>query len=282
MQIELIETFLDLCATRNFNRTAERMGVTQSAVSGRVKALERALECRLFTRSRSGTELTTEGLRFEPHARGILASWSVGKRAAQERSAAGLTLRIGIQQDLVVQHAGQWIETLRSALPSAAFYVEADFSTQTCLDVTAGLLDLGIVFTPQPHPDLHFETLGDVSYVMVSTEHSQISDVAVESYILPNYSPAIARRHGALYPALSAAVVSSGQNAIVAGLLGALGGTTYLLADTAAEFVESGAGQYVAGAARIEQSVYGALHLRNRHRGPHKRMLAVVRGQLGG
>ncbi|MEO1154604.1 MAG: LysR family transcriptional regulator [Pseudomonadota bacterium] len=87
MQIELIETFLDLCATRNFNRTAERMGVTQSAVSGRVKALERALECRLFTRSRSGTELTTEGLRFEPLWRA--ASWPVGRWAnAQHRNAA--------------------------------------------------------------------------------------------------------------------------------------------------------------------------------------------------
>ncbi|MEO1789138.1 MAG: LysR family transcriptional regulator, partial [Pseudomonadota bacterium] len=121
-----------------------------------------------------------------------------------------------------------------------------------------------------------------VSYVMVSTEHSQISEVSVEGYILPNYSPAIARRHGALYPALSAAVVSSGQNAIVAGLIASLGGTTYLLEDTAADFVDSGAGGYVAGAARIEQSVYGALHLRNRHRGPHKRMLSVVRAQLGG
>ena len=43
MQIELIETFLDLLETRSFNRTAERLGVTQSTVSGRVRALERML-----------------------------------------------------------------------------------------------------------------------------------------------------------------------------------------------------------------------------------------------
>lgn len=48
MQIELIETFLDLCETRSFNRTAERLGVTQSTISGRVKALEGALGQRLF------------------------------------------------------------------------------------------------------------------------------------------------------------------------------------------------------------------------------------------
>ena len=43
MQIDLIETFLDLCETRNFNRTAERLGVTQSTVSGLLKAMEREL-----------------------------------------------------------------------------------------------------------------------------------------------------------------------------------------------------------------------------------------------
>jgi DNA-binding transcriptional LysR family regulator len=39
MQTELLETFLDLCETRSFNRTADRLGVTQSTISGRVRAL---------------------------------------------------------------------------------------------------------------------------------------------------------------------------------------------------------------------------------------------------
>ncbi|MGL4281320.1 MAG: LysR family transcriptional regulator, partial [Albidovulum sp.] len=68
MQIELIETFLDLCDTKSFNRTADKLGVTQSTVSGRVRALEATLGRTLFTRSRAGTELTLEGLQFETHA----------------------------------------------------------------------------------------------------------------------------------------------------------------------------------------------------------------------
>ena len=53
MQIELIETFIDLCDTRSFNRTAEKLGVTQSTISGRIRALEAILERTLFTRSRA-------------------------------------------------------------------------------------------------------------------------------------------------------------------------------------------------------------------------------------
>ena len=52
MQIELIETFLDLTETRSFNRTAERLGITQSTVSGRVAALESALDANMARASR--------------------------------------------------------------------------------------------------------------------------------------------------------------------------------------------------------------------------------------
>ena len=71
MQIELLDTFLDLIETRSFHRTAERLHVTQSTISARLKALEQALGGRLFTRSRAGTDLTTEGLKFETHARAL-------------------------------------------------------------------------------------------------------------------------------------------------------------------------------------------------------------------
>lgn len=48
MQTELIETFLDLCETRSFNRTAERLGIMQSTVSGRIRALEAAVGRRIL------------------------------------------------------------------------------------------------------------------------------------------------------------------------------------------------------------------------------------------
>ena len=43
MNLELLETFLDVLETRNFNRTAERLGTTQSTVSMRIRALEAAV-----------------------------------------------------------------------------------------------------------------------------------------------------------------------------------------------------------------------------------------------
>ncbi len=282
MQIELIDTFLDLCETRSFNRTADQMGVTQSTVSGRVKSLERILGCRLFVRGRAGTQLTTEGLRFEPHARSLRRSWVEALHATRNKAAAALTLRIGIQQDLVINHVGDWIGTLRAALPEAALYVEADFSSQILNDVLSGDYEIGIIYTPKPHPDLHFETLGDVVYRMVSTEATTVSEVSPESYILPNFSPAFSRTHAALLPNLSSAKTASGQNAIIAGLVSSLGGSTFVLDATARELETTGRCKLVRDAPAIDQSVYAAIHLRNRHRVPHRRMIQLIRQQISG
>jgi DNA-binding transcriptional LysR family regulator len=280
MNIEQIETFLDLCDTRSFNRTAERLGVTQSTISGRVRVLEAALKCRLLERSRAGTELTTEGLRFEPHARAVRLAWRDGMQNARGAGSSARTARIGIQHDLLGDGVADWVAVLQGAMPQTALYVEADYSTQMCADVASGALDLAIFYTPKPNPDLHFETLGEIAYVMVSTEARDIADVRAETYILANFAPAFSATHAALLPSLSVGAVSSGQNAVVRGLLTAFGGSTYVLLQTALELARAGLAERVARAPVIAQPVYAGVHLRNRHRGPYRRALRALRAHL--
>lgn len=281
MQPELIDTFLDLVETRSFNKTAERLGVTQSTVSGRVRTLERQLDARLLERSRSGTRLTTAGLRFEPHARALRLTWAEAVQAVRDSGSAAMTVRIGIQHDLLADGIAGWVTALQSAVPEAALYVEGDYSTQMCADVMDGALDLAIIFSPRPNPDIHFETLGSVRYDMLSTEVDHIDRVRPDRYILANYSPAFSRAHAALLPFLSGGQVSSGQHAVIRGLLTAFGGSAYLLRDTVAEMVAAGEARRVARAPRIEQPVFAVVHLRNRHRRAHRRMIERLRTHLG-
>ena len=64
MNIDLARTFLEIAETGNFNKAAERLDVTQSTVSMRIKALEDEIGRPLFTRSKTGTELTPAGHQF--------------------------------------------------------------------------------------------------------------------------------------------------------------------------------------------------------------------------
>jgi DNA-binding transcriptional LysR family regulator len=282
MQIELIDTFLDLCDTRSFNKTADRLGVTQSTVSGRVQAIEAILDRTLFTRSRAGTELTLEGLKFEPHARRLRHSWTEAVRATRTAGTAAMTLRIGMQHDLTGNMIGGWVRDFRAALPDTAFYIEADYSPAMSSDLLIGALDFAMMYSARMHPDIHYETLGEITYRMVSTETDRLSSVRPESYILTNFSPAFGFAHADLHPHLTIATVSSGQSTAVAGLMTSLGGSAYVIAEMAQEMAAAGQCRIVADAPAIPQTVYAGVHLRNRHRPMHRRLLQLLRKQFGG
>ena len=281
MQIELIETFLDLCETKSFNRTAERLGMTQSTISGRVKSLEAIVGRRLFQRSRSGTALTTEGLRFEPHARSLRHDWVTALNATRDTTAAGHTMRIGLQHDLVGVEIDRLINQFRSTLPQTAFLIEADYSGQMCSDLTSGAQDIAVLYSPIPQPDLSFETLGEVSYVMLSTEATRLSEVDKANYILANYAPAFAHAHAALLPDFAHVSLSIGQNAAMVDLLTSLSGTAYVMRHSAEALVASGTCAYVEDAPVIAQPVLAGLNLRNRHRSAFRRLVGILRAHYG-
>jgi DNA-binding transcriptional LysR family regulator len=214
---------------------------------------------------------------FAPHARSLRLGWAEALTAARQAGDSALTLRIGLQNDLAANHIGDWVNAMRTAFPGVSFYVEPDYSASMCTELVAGSLDLALLFTPKPLPDLHFETVGEIAYRMVSTEAERLADVRADRYILPNYSPAFAQTHAILHPGLAAAQVSSGQNAAVTGLLLRLGGTSYVLEETARSLAGSSQLHTVGDAPAITQTVYAAVHHRNRHRPTHRRLVRLLR-----
>lgn len=282
MQIELLETFLDLIETNSFNRTSERLGLTQSTVSSRVKALEAELGQKLFTRSRAGTRPTAAGQRLVDHARTMRREWNEAKRTVRSVGKLTQAMRIGIQTDLAAAHIGNWFLEFRRALPETAFYIELDYSMQMSAEILSGEKDLAILFTPGLAPDLHYEAVGQISYRLVSSHAKHLSEVTPQRYIFANYSPAFDKAHRRLLPDFTGSAIASGQNAAVCGLLSALGGSAFVLEESAAGLVESGACHYVADVEPIPQEVYVAVHLRHRHSHAHRRILAIVRQHFSG
>lgn len=279
MQIELIETFLDLCETKSFNQTAERLGVTQSTVSGRIKTLENTVGRRLFQRSRSGTALTTEGLRFEPHARSLRHNWVTALNATRDTAIAGVTMRIGLQHDLIGIDVSALINRFRSVLPHTAFLIEADYSSQMCSDLMSGSQDIAVLYSPKTQPDLYFEKLGEVAYVMVSTHATQLAAIDKETYILANYAPAFAHTHAALLPDLALVSLSIGQNAAMVDLLTSLSGTAYVLRHSAEALVAAGKCNIIKDAPVIAQPVFAGLNMRNRHRAAYRKLVSTLHDQ---
>lgn len=280
MQIELIDTFLDLIETRSFHRTAERLHVTQSTVSARVQALEASVGARLFTRSRAGTDLSTEGLKFEVHARGLRHAWAEAQRAVLPSGTAAVVLRIGIQNDLAAGTIGEWVSNFRRALPDCGFYIEPDYSVQMCRDIDRGALDFAVVYSPQALPDLYIESLGAVRYRLISSDGAARADLTPARYIRGAYSAAFDETHRQVMPEFATAPLASGANAAVAGLLSAMGGAGFVLEETAARMQATGGFHAVADALPISQPIYAVMHQRHRTSRMHRRLTRIVAREI--
>lgn len=72
MRLEQIRVFLAVAEDMHVTRAARRLGMTQSAASAAIAALEQQYGARLFNRVGRGIELTDTGRRFMPEARAVL------------------------------------------------------------------------------------------------------------------------------------------------------------------------------------------------------------------
>ncbi|MFK4107037.1 LysR family transcriptional regulator [Streptomyces sp. NPDC019531] len=93
MDLDAVRTFVAVADAGRFQEAADRLAVTQQAVSKRVAALEKDLGARLFTRTPRGARLTIDGQAFLPHARDLLRA---AERAAASVRPGSRALRVDV------------------------------------------------------------------------------------------------------------------------------------------------------------------------------------------
>ncbi|VAW51256.1 Transcriptional regulator, LysR family [hydrothermal vent metagenome] len=80
MDIQNIRAFLMVAETRSFSRAAEKLFITQPAISKRISTLEFSLDCPLFDRLGKNIQLTQAGEALIPSYQRILAELNESKR----------------------------------------------------------------------------------------------------------------------------------------------------------------------------------------------------------
>lgn len=102
MELRNLITFVRIAEVRNFSKTAEQLGYSQSAVTMQIKQLEEELQTRLFERIGKQVRLTQAGERLLPHALEILNSVRKAENAVQEPERISGKLRIGTCESYVI------------------------------------------------------------------------------------------------------------------------------------------------------------------------------------
>lgn len=73
MDFEQLRTFIEVSRLRSFSRAAEKLSVTQPAISAQIRSLETEIGARLFDRDGGKVTFTAAGRVFEPFAEHVLS-----------------------------------------------------------------------------------------------------------------------------------------------------------------------------------------------------------------
>jgi DNA-binding transcriptional LysR family regulator len=86
MTLEQLRIFVTVADRRHVTRAAAELGITQSAASAAIAALEARYGAKLFDRVGRGIHLTETGRLFLPQARSVLDSVAVARSVLEDRA----------------------------------------------------------------------------------------------------------------------------------------------------------------------------------------------------
>ncbi|MSP83492.1 MAG: LysR family transcriptional regulator [Alphaproteobacteria bacterium] len=255
MDIELARTFLEVVDTGNFKKAADRLNVTQSTISMRVKTLEDLLGQRLFRRSKAGAELMPAGHHFNQYALTMVRAWQQARQDIALPSGFRAALNVGCQFGLAERILARWLPWMRGAVADVALRAEVGFPETVLERVTTGLLDLGILYTAQSRPHVVVERLLEERLVMVATEEGRPSQPEAD-YVFVDWGPDFRAEHGAAFPDMETPAISVNLGVLGLEYVLANGGTAYFPLAMVGDRIDAGDLFRVDGAPEFTRAAY--------------------------
>ena len=193
MDTQLLESFIAVAETESFSIAAERIHMTQPAVSKRIALLEEKLKCRLFDRIARSVTLTEAGEALLPRATRILREVADTQQAISVLSGdiAG-RLRLAISHHIGLHRLPPVLKQFAQNYPSVTMEVDFMDSEKAYEGILQGRFEVAVItLAPQAHPKIESRIIWpDVLAFMVADEHSLLKEPQVTLETLRGY-PAI-------------------------------------------------------------------------------------------
>jgi len=206
MNIEHARTFLAVSDTGSFVAAAQRLHVTQSTVSARIRALEEDLGRPLFLRNKTGAQLTPAGSRFLNHASLMVKTLAHARQdaglPANFHSSVVIGARIGLWEDLLTD----WLSQVQRQNPQTSFRADIGFEPEIMQGLIESRIDIGFLYTPQRRSNLDLLPFIRENLVMVSSSPEQAP--VTESYIHIDWGPEFQDQFTAAFPAFAGSAVT--------------------------------------------------------------------------
>lgn len=196
MDTQFLAAFVEVAEAGSFTQAAERLHLSQPAISKRITALEDQIGQSLFDRVGRTVNLTDAGRTLLPYARKALQDIEDARRAlSQLDGQVSGRLSIGTSHHIGLHRLPPVLGQFTRDYPQVDLDIHFMDSEIACQAVLAGKLELGIVTLPtQPLPQLQSRLVWpDPLVVVVAPDHplagrSQVSlaQLAEHPAVLPD------------------------------------------------------------------------------------------------
>lgn len=202
MDIELARTFLAVVETGSFLDAADKVHVTQSTVSMRIRTLEQQLGRQVFERSKTGATLTPAGVHFERHAITLVRTWTQAKLDAALPAELYASLEIGAVPSLWDGFLIGALPDLQSALPNLAIKTSWANTEDLNQQIEVGELDLAVMYRPRNATGLLALQLFEDEFVLVSSDKECRGNPLEQNYVFVDWGPEFRADHLLSFPDL--------------------------------------------------------------------------------
>ncbi len=201
LDLRQLRHFMALAETKHFNKAADNIGLTQSALTQSISKLEKELGLQLFVRSKTGSILTDHGRRLHDHAKVITGQFEAAKTELKARARQmEAEISIGIIQSLGDEIIIKAVSMFQSAYPDYNVKIVKDWSANLAVLLAQGEIDFALLsdhFLPRDIPELKREPIfKDHVHIVVGAKHSlyhhrnpKILDLADQQWVAVSMSP---------------------------------------------------------------------------------------------
>lgn len=146
MEIRTLRYFLEAAREENMSKAAERMHISQSALSKQLKGLEEELGKKLFVRHSFSIELTEEGMLLRKRAEDLLSmADKITAEFASMDDIIGGNIYFGCAESYQIRHLAALIKRFKKQYLGFHYHITSGDTEQVTEKLDKGILDFAVL-----------------------------------------------------------------------------------------------------------------------------------------
>ena len=256
MNISHLKAFLEIAEIGSFQHSAERLHITQSTISARIKTLEEQLGQDLFIRRRDGAQLTPQGHKLVPHAQAAVQAWEQAKLRLSLPEQLSHMLAIGVQMDLWADLLLPWVDQIKTQRAEVGFALRVEFSEVLLKQIHEGGLDMALCYSPSRMPGFVSQRILLDELILASSEQRAAQTEWREDYVHVDWGESFRQQYQQAYTTLRAPALTVGTYTLALDYIERNGGCAFMPKRAVQNLLDSGKLHQIQDAPVFEHPVY--------------------------